>query len=65
MFFASKKPLYNKKGHQPVSYSPLMASEPNRAASSGAGYDDQNDNNAVYGFGAGKPGTKCGPFKHY
>src|SRR5579862_8950267 len=45
--FASKTSLKNKKGHQPVVFTPLMAfgnfiSRP----SSGAGYDDQNVNNA-------------------
>jgi hypothetical protein len=35
----------NKKGHQPAWFAPLVASEFVRSALSGAGYDDQYDDN--------------------
>src|SRR5574340_781289 len=66
----SKKRSHNKKGHQPAAFAPLMASDSNPWPSSGAGYDDQNNNgDDDYGRGKGMWGHKtsapgCGTLKH-
>src|SRR5215469_11012692 len=62
MSFASKKIVYNKKGHQPVSWNPADGLGTFfRCSLSGAGYDDQGNNNNAYRntVGVGERGPAC------